>query len=164
MLDERTVRRDRVRDRPRWLFSDRAEVRIDTEAHTMIITKAELSRAPEPKGRSPRSCWPAPKAIAITASSGRCSRSPDDAKRDFLFREIEPGAFIIVSNRAPEDPHGLWTSSLKTYAPALAAGDRLGFVLRANPAMAVPQPGQKRGHARRSSSCTPSQSFPKRSG
>jgi CRISPR system Cascade subunit CasD len=29
--DIRTVRRDRVRDRPRWLFSDRAEVRIAPE-------------------------------------------------------------------------------------------------------------------------------------
>ena len=29
--DIRTVRRDRVRDRPRWLFADRAEARIDEE-------------------------------------------------------------------------------------------------------------------------------------
>jgi CRISPR system Cascade subunit CasD len=28
---ERTVRRDRVRDRPRWLFADRAEVRVQPE-------------------------------------------------------------------------------------------------------------------------------------
>lgn len=29
---ERTVRRDRIRDRPRWHFSDRAEVRVEQEA------------------------------------------------------------------------------------------------------------------------------------
>ena len=111
----------------------------------MIITRARLSRA----ANAQRSLA---KVLLDGAAGDRnhglvwslFSKS-DDAKRDFLYREIEPGAFIVVSGHAPEDPHGLWTLEPKAYEPQLAAGDRLSFVLRANPTLAVPQPGEKRG-------------------
>lgn len=111
----------------------------------MMITRAHLSRAAGTQGSLA-------KVLLEGAAGDRnhglvwslFSRS-DDAKRDFLYRQIEPGAFIVVSDRAPEDPHGLWALEFKIYEPHLAAGDRLSFVLRANPTLAVPQPGEKRG-------------------
>jgi CRISPR system Cascade subunit CasE len=59
----------------------------------------------------------------------------DSASRDFLYREVEGRrpSWIVVSARAPADATGLWRIDTKPYAPALAAGRRLGFVLRANP-------------------------------
>lgn len=112
----------------------------------MIITKAHLSRAAGTQGSLAK----------VLLSGGNGDRNhglvwslfsrPDEPARDFLFRQIEPGAFIVVSERPPDDPHGLWTiGEPKPYAPNLTAGDRLGFVLRANPTVAVPQPGAKRG-------------------
>jgi CRISPR system Cascade subunit CasE len=68
-----------------------------------------------------------------------------DAKRDFLYREAEPGRFLILSERAPDDPQGLWSLETKTYAPALTVGLRLGFGLRANPVQSVKTPGRERG-------------------
>lgn len=111
----------------------------------MIISKAELSRAPGTQGSLAK--------VLLSGTQGDRSHGlvwslfskSDDAKRDFLFREIEPGSYMIVSSREPVDPHGLWNVKSQAFAPALQVGDRLGFVLRANPAMAVPQPGQKRG-------------------
>lgn len=56
------------------------------------------------------------------------------AARDFLYREVEgrKPSWIVVSARPPADETGLWRIETKPYAPALAAGRRLGFVLRAN--------------------------------
>lgn len=59
-----------------------------------------------------------------------------DQPRDFLFRRDEhspwPG-FYLVSAQLPEDRRGLWQVATKPYRPALVAGDRLAFELRANP-------------------------------
>lgn len=56
-----------------------------------------------------------------------------DRERDFLWREAEPGAFYCLSERPPEDRHGLFhVDPPKPFAPALSAGDRLGFALRVN--------------------------------
>lgn len=55
-------------------------------------------------------------------------------RRDFLWREMAPGTFLILSVRPPEDRHGLFDlAEPKPFAPALAAGDALGFSLRVNP-------------------------------
>jgi CRISPR system Cascade subunit CasE len=56
------------------------------------------------------------------------------AARDFLYREVEGRrpSWIVVSAHPPTDDTGLWRIDTKPYAPALAAGRRLGFVLRAN--------------------------------
>ena len=76
-----------------------------------------------------------------------------DAKRDFLYREIEAGsgggpgrsAFLILSRREPVDAHDLFRLETKLFEPALAAGDRLAFSLRANPTVARGAPGSGRG-------------------
>lgn len=62
----------------------------------------------------------------------------DGASRDFLYREVEGRrpSWIVVSAYEPADATGLWRIDTKPYAPALAAGLRLGFVLRANPTVA----------------------------
>jgi len=67
-----------------------------------------------------------------------------DSERDFIFREAEPGRYLIVSARLPSDAQGLWRLDTKDYAPALQAGQRFGFTLRANPAIAVKKPGAER--------------------
>jgi CRISPR system Cascade subunit CasE len=66
-------------------------------------------------------------------------------KRAFLYRQIEPGRFIAVSQHPPADPNRLWQIESKPYAPELAPGARLGFTLRANPAITVRVPGGPRG-------------------
>ena len=66
-------------------------------------------------------------------------------RRDFLWREKSPGALMTLSSRPPSDPHGLFDLDFKSFAPALAAGDRLGFRLRANPTVSRSAGPGKRG-------------------
>ena len=55
-----------------------------------------------------------------------------DRRRDFLWRLDRRGRFFALSQRPPQ-PHPLFQPpEVKEFAPLLAAGDRLGFVLRAN--------------------------------
>ena len=57
-----------------------------------------------------------------------------DRSRDFLWREIGPGTFFVLSARPPEDRHGLFDiAEPKLFQPSLVSGDKLGFSLRANP-------------------------------
>lgn len=57
-----------------------------------------------------------------------------DRRRDFLWRETTRGTFYVLSARQPVDSHNLFRlDEPKVFAPALAAGDRLRFSLRANP-------------------------------
>ena len=64
-----------------------------------------------------------------------------DRRRDFLWREERPGrgssgrgGFLVLSERAPVDAHGLFDMDPpKAWSPVLAEGDRLAFSLRANP-------------------------------
>lgn len=71
--------------------------------------------------------------------------SDDPARtRDFLWREDRPGELMTLSSRPPSDPHNLFELAFKPFDPVLAAGDRLGFKLRANPTIArSPGPGQR---------------------
>ena len=55
-----------------------------------------------------------------------------DRERDFLWREEDLGRFLVLSARAPLDPHHLFEIETKTFKPELAKGDKLRFVLRAN--------------------------------
>jgi CRISPR system Cascade subunit CasE len=65
-----------------------------------------------------------------------------DRRRDFLWREAEPGLFYLLSERPPADPHALFElGEPKPFAPALRAGDRLHFILRANATVARRQDG-----------------------
>jgi CRISPR system Cascade subunit CasE len=67
-----------------------------------------------------------------------------DRKRDFLWRESQAGRFYVLSSRAPEDRHQLFNVETKEFQPALSAGDRLVFSLRANATVA-----RSRGNADR---------------
>lgn len=70
--------------------------------------------------------------------------SPDRA-RDFLWREEGPGRFMTLSAREPADRHDLFRVEPKPFEPALRAGDRLRFALRANPVVALPGARGQRG-------------------
>jgi len=59
-----------------------------------------------------------------------------DAKRDFLWRDEGDGKYMILSRRPPSDPHGLFEVDTREFEPALEAGDKLRFTLRAYPVIA----------------------------
>jgi CRISPR system Cascade subunit CasE len=67
-----------------------------------------------------------------------------DRKRDFLWREEAPGRFMILSARPPAELE-LFDVDSTPFAPALAAGDRLGFALRANAVVSRSHGRGKRG-------------------
>lgn len=57
--------------------------------------------------------------------------------RDFMWREAAPGMFYLLSERVPEDRHGIFAiDKAKEFAPSLKPGDRLAFALRANATIA----------------------------
>lgn len=59
-----------------------------------------------------------------------------DETRDFLFRREQQGhwpLFYVLSRREAVDPSGLWEIETRPFAPRLAGGELLSFVLRANP-------------------------------
>ena len=56
--------------------------------------------------------------------------------RDFLWREEQPGSFLILAPRPARADGELFDVDSKDWAPSLRAGDRLGFLLRANPTIA----------------------------
>jgi len=56
-----------------------------------------------------------------------------ERRRDFLYRELDPGVFITVSARPPHNAGNLWAVQSKPYSPQLREGDRIHFTLRANP-------------------------------
>ena len=60
-----------------------------------------------------------------------------DRDRDFLWREWEPGHFLILSRRPPHDAHAIFDlEPPKPFQPALRVGQRLRFSLRANATVA----------------------------
>ena len=66
-----------------------------------------------------------------------------DRTRDFLWREETPGHFLILSPRPPAADSPLFTVESKPFAPSLAAGDRLAFLLRANATTAAWHEGRR---------------------
>ena len=68
-----------------------------------------------------------------------------DRQRDFLWREMDTGVFLILSARPPEDRHGLFEiAEPKPFTPTLEPGDRLRFSLRANPVVRRRDPARHR--------------------
>lgn len=68
-----------------------------------------------------------------------------DRRRDFLWREMEHGTFLVLSARQPVDSHALFDIDVpKPFAPALKRGDRLQFSLRANPVVRRRDPRRER--------------------
>ena len=111
----------------------------------MIITRARLDRSHGTSGSLA-------KVLMSGADNDRSHglvwslfNDGETETRRFLYRESEPGSFIVVSEQAPSDPQRLWTIDHKPYVVDVSKGDRLGFVLRANPVVTVPQPGKPRG-------------------
>lgn len=111
----------------------------------MIISKVHLRHAPGTQGTLA-------KVLLEGAISDRghgliwsLFGATGEETRAFLYRQIDAGSFITVSQRAPEDTHNLWCIESKDYAPALQVDQRLRFVLRANPVMAARKPSGKRG-------------------
>jgi CRISPR system Cascade subunit CasE len=74
------------------------------------------------------------------------SLMPPDAAatRDFLWREEAPGKFMLLIRRGLESS-ALFDVGCKPFEPALAPGDRLHFVLRANPTVAYHRSDGGRG-------------------
>ncbi|MGH7046608.1 MAG: type I-E CRISPR-associated protein Cas6/Cse3/CasE [Stellaceae bacterium] len=68
-----------------------------------------------------------------------------ERRRDFLWREIRPGEFLILGARPPIDPHGLFDLDHKPFAPVLRPGQQLQFDLRANPVVSVAEIRGARG-------------------
>lgn len=60
-----------------------------------------------------------------------------DRDRDFLWREWEPGHFLILSRRPPHDAHAIFDlDPPKPFQPALRVGQQVRFSLRANATVA----------------------------
>lgn len=55
-----------------------------------------------------------------------------EARRDFLWRDMGGGVFLVLSPRPPEESAVFEPPGVSDFAPDLRAGDRLAFVLRAN--------------------------------
>lgn len=59
-----------------------------------------------------------------------------DASRDFVYRmdvEHQSPRILMVSERMPAPAASIWKVQTKAYDPDLKEGQRLGFILRANP-------------------------------
>ncbi|MCX2561183.1 type I-E CRISPR-associated protein Cas6/Cse3/CasE [Acetobacter farinalis] len=67
-----------------------------------------------------------------------------DRARDFLWRQTEPGHFMVLSHREPADSHGLFDIESREFAPRLKEGSRLRFLLRANATVDRKTPGRVR--------------------
>lgn len=74
-----------------------------------------------------------------------------DAKRDFLYRQVmEHGRikYYVISKRMPVDKTGIWhVDPPKVYNPRLSKGQKLIFMLRANPIVTTTaDDGKKQRH------------------
>jgi CRISPR system Cascade subunit CasE len=105
------------------LYLSRARLRTDapiSALHNLLVPKDESARI----SASHRLVW-------------TLFGDVPERARDFLWRESEPGTFYLLSERAPQDHHGIFSlDEPKIFAPALAVGDRLAFALRANATVA----------------------------
>lgn len=74
--------------------------------------------------------------------------APEGTQRDFLFRRRDVAdipRFYVVSKRPPLAQNFAWNIQTRDYAPALEAGARLRFDLRANPVVTPHAHNGKRG-------------------
>jgi CRISPR system Cascade subunit CasE len=109
----------------------------------MYLSRAELMRGP-----GALSAWAS--ALKDSACFDRGHKliwtlfsRGEASKRTFLWREIEAGSYITLSQDEPRDETKLWRISTKEFAPELLGGDMIAFSLRANPAVAVKVEGQR---------------------
>ena len=64
------------------------------------------------------------------------------ARRDFLWREEEPGQLIVLSPRPPISGGGLLDIETRPFADLPERGGRFAFALRANPTVSVARAGR----------------------
>ena len=67
-----------------------------------------------------------------------------DASRDFLWREMGQGGFMVLSARKPAETPLFEHIETQPFDPELQAGDQLAFVLRANATRTVTEGTRKR--------------------
>lgn len=75
-------------------------------------------------------------AYALHQEVWRLFAGEAGGQRPFLYRlDLHRGRPVLytLSDDEPADPERLWRLDSKPFRPALAAGDRLAFALRANP-------------------------------
>ncbi len=68
------------------------------------------------------------------------------ARRDFLWRDMGGGVFLVLSPRPPGESALFEPPEAQPFAPDLAPGDRLAFVLRANATRTVTAPDGRKQH------------------
>lgn len=100
---------------------------------SLILSRVSLRRTAEAAALS-KLIDPVEPGRAMTAHHrllwGLFGDGPD-RRRDFLWRQDGPRRFYVLSHRRPV-PSGLLECESRAFAPDLAAGDRLAFLLRAN--------------------------------
>jgi len=69
-----------------------------------------------------------------------------EARRDFLWRDMGGGVFLVLSPRPPGDSALFERADATPFAPDLAPGDQLAFVLRANATRTVTEADGKKRH------------------
>lgn len=69
-----------------------------------------------------------------------------EVRRDFLWRDMGRGQFMVLCARKPEAAELFEPPEVKPFAPALAPGDRLRFVLRANATRTVTEADGRKRH------------------
>lgn len=105
----------------------------------MFLTRARLRRD---RGLAPLAALLLPESGDARADVGHrlvwtLFGDTADRRRDFLWREQGPGVFLLLSARPPEGGADLFDlDPPKPFAPMLAVGDRLAFLLRANAVVA----------------------------
>ena len=68
------------------------------------------------------------------------------AHRSFLYRELDQGDFLVLSQTRPSGSDAVWSLQTKPFAPQIDAGQTFGFSLRVNPTVSrsVPDRGRSR--------------------
>jgi len=69
-----------------------------------------------------------------------------DARRDFLWRDMGQGTFLVLSPREPGESALFERPETNLFAPDLRAGDCLAFVLRANATRTVTEADGRKRH------------------
>ncbi len=111
---------------------------------TLYLARARLRRDASVAALAPLLLPEDANERALASHRLAWSLMPPDAGavRDFLWREEGPGRFMLLAARAPA-PSALFDVDARPFEPVLAAGDRLHFVLRANPTIARWVPGRR---------------------
>lgn len=120
---------------------------MNTASNTPVLARARLRRD-QPAEALARLLVPEEPGARLGAAHSlvwALFADGPDRSRDFLWREMRPGEFLILAARPPVDQHNLFELEFKPFVPVLCPGQRLGFDLRANPVISVPEKRGQRG-------------------